>query len=74
MFKGDAKTLVVHPATTTQSQLTEEEMELSGAPPDLIRVRFVPFLHTCLDLTCFPGRSPWVLSIFLILSPILKGL
>ena len=35
---GDAKTLVVHPARTTQSQLTPEEQTLSGAPPDLIRV------------------------------------
>ncbi|KAJ3863446.1 Cys/Met metabolism PLP-dependent enzyme-domain-containing protein [Lentinula novae-zelandiae] len=35
---GDAKTLVIHPASTTHSQLTEEEQLKSGVPPDLIRV------------------------------------
>ena len=35
---GDAKTLVIHPATTTHSQLTPEEQLSSGVTPDLIRV------------------------------------
>ncbi|KAF9242824.1 Cys/Met metabolism PLP-dependent enzyme-domain-containing protein [Melanogaster broomeanus] len=35
---GDAKTLVIHPATTTHQQLTEEERLDSGVTPDLIRV------------------------------------
>ena len=35
---GDAKTLVIHPATTTHQQLTEEERTLSGVTSDLIRV------------------------------------
>ncbi|KAG6911091.1 hypothetical protein DXG01_004606 [Tephrocybe rancida] len=35
---GDAKTLVIHPATTTHAQLTEEEQRVSGVTPDLIRV------------------------------------
>ncbi|KAK2459453.1 hypothetical protein APHAL10511_008530 [Amanita phalloides] len=35
---GDAKTLVIHPATTTHSQLTEAEQSSSGVTPDLIRV------------------------------------
>lgn len=35
---GDAKTLVIHPATTTHEQLTEEEQIASGVTPDLIRV------------------------------------
>ena len=35
---GDAKTLVIHPASTTHSQLTEEEQFTSGVTPDLIRV------------------------------------
>jgi len=35
---GDAKTLVIHPATTTHSQLTAEEQLFSGVTPDLIRV------------------------------------
>ena len=35
---GDAKTLVIHPATTTHQQLTADEQLLSGVTPDLIRV------------------------------------
>ncbi|KAJ3571491.1 hypothetical protein NP233_g3713 [Leucocoprinus birnbaumii] len=35
---GDAKTLVIHPASTTQSQLSEEELIASGCDTDLIRV------------------------------------
>jgi len=35
---GDAKTLVIHPASTTHQQLTEEEQASSGVEPDLIRV------------------------------------
>ncbi|KAJ7131588.1 Cys/Met metabolism PLP-dependent enzyme-domain-containing protein [Mycena crocata] len=35
---GDAKTLVIHPASTTHSQLSEEEQRASGVQPDLIRV------------------------------------
>jgi O-acetylhomoserine (thiol)-lyase len=35
---GDAKTLVIHPATTTHQQLTETEQRASGVTPELIRV------------------------------------
>jgi O-acetylhomoserine (thiol)-lyase len=35
---GDAKTLVIHPASTTHSQLTEAEQAESGVTPDYIRV------------------------------------
>ncbi|KAI0029566.1 O-acetylhomoserine ami [Vararia minispora EC-137] len=35
---GDAKTLVIHPATTTHQQLTSAEQLASGVTPDLIRV------------------------------------
>ena len=35
---GDAKTLVIHPASTTHEQLNQEEQLLSGVTPDLIRV------------------------------------
>ena len=35
---GDAKTLVIHPATTTHSQLTVEEQAEAGVTPDYIRV------------------------------------
>ena len=35
---GDAKTLVIHPNTTTHQQLTDEEQKASGVTPDLIRV------------------------------------
>ncbi len=35
---GDAKTTIVHPATTTHSRLSEQERELGGITPNLIRV------------------------------------
>lgn len=38
MGTGDAKTLVIHPATTTHQQLTMEEQYAAGVTPDLIRV------------------------------------
>ena len=36
---GDAKTLVIHPASTSHGQLTPEEQLETGVTPDLIRVR-----------------------------------
>ncbi len=35
---GDAKTLVIHPASTTHQQLSEKEQLESGVTPDLVRV------------------------------------
>lgn len=35
---GDAKTLVIHPASTTHQQLSDKEQESSGVKKDLIRV------------------------------------
>lgn len=35
---GDAKTLVIHPASTTHQQLSEEEQKSSGVLPEQIRV------------------------------------
>lgn len=35
---GDAKTLVIHPASTTHSQLTEDEQKQAGVSSGLIRV------------------------------------
>jgi O-acetylhomoserine (thiol)-lyase len=35
---GDAKSLAIHPATTTHSQLSEEEQVSSGVTPDFIRL------------------------------------
>ena len=35
---GDAKSLIIHPATTTHSQLSEEEQKTTGVTPDYIRV------------------------------------
>ncbi|MFO7820977.1 MAG: O-acetylhomoserine aminocarboxypropyltransferase/cysteine synthase family protein [Lentisphaeria bacterium] len=34
----DAKTLVIHPASTTHQQLTETELQESGVTPDFIRI------------------------------------
>lgn len=35
---GDAKSLVVHPASTTHRQLTHDELAKAGIPPDMIRL------------------------------------
>lgn len=35
---GDAKSLAIHPASTTHSQLSPEEQELAGVTPDFIRL------------------------------------
>jgi len=35
---GDAKTLAIHPATTTHSQLSEEQQIAGGIRPELIRL------------------------------------
>jgi O-acetylhomoserine (thiol)-lyase len=35
---GDAKTLVIHPASTTHSQLTEKEQAETGVTPEFIRL------------------------------------
>ncbi len=35
---GDAKTLVIHPASTTHAQLSEDEQRASGVTPDLLRL------------------------------------
>lgn len=41
---GDAKTLVIHPATTTHAQLTPEEQLLCNVTPDMIRVCVFSFV------------------------------
>ncbi len=35
---GDAKSLVIHPASTTHQQLTEEEQRSTGVTPELVRL------------------------------------
>jgi O-acetylhomoserine (thiol)-lyase len=35
---GDAKTLVIHPASTTHQQLSDQEQKESGVTPDMVRV------------------------------------
>jgi O-acetylhomoserine (thiol)-lyase len=35
---GDVRSLVIHPATTTHSQLTEAEQATAGVTPDLVRL------------------------------------
>ncbi|MFB6069404.1 MAG: O-acetylhomoserine aminocarboxypropyltransferase/cysteine synthase family protein [Halanaeroarchaeum sp.] len=35
---GDAKTLIIHPASTTHQQLTDEEQAASGVTDDLVRL------------------------------------
>ena len=35
---GDARSLAIHPSTTTHSQLSEEQLANAGCPPDMIRL------------------------------------
>jgi O-acetylhomoserine/O-acetylserine sulfhydrylase-like pyridoxal-dependent enzyme len=35
---GDVRSLAIHPASTTHSQLDEEEQRLAGCPPDMVRL------------------------------------
>ncbi len=35
---GDAKTLVIHPASTTHQQLSAKEQESAGVTPTMVRV------------------------------------
>ena len=35
---GDAKSLIIHPASTTHSQLTPDEQYETGVTPDFIRL------------------------------------
>ncbi len=35
---GDAKSLAIHPASTTHSQLSDEEQVAAGVSPDFVRL------------------------------------
>ena len=35
---GDAKSLAIHPASTTHSQLNEDELLSAGVSPDFVRL------------------------------------
>lgn len=35
---GDAKSLIIHNASTTHSQLTEAELETAGVAPEMVRL------------------------------------
>jgi O-acetylhomoserine (thiol)-lyase len=35
---GDAKSLVIHPASTTHQQLSEEEQRTAGVLPEMVRL------------------------------------
>ena len=35
---GDAKTLIIHPASTTHRQLSEEQLVSAGVTPDMVRI------------------------------------
>ena len=38
MHIGDARTGVLHPATSTHAQMTQEQQRSAGITPDMIRV------------------------------------
>jgi O-acetylhomoserine (thiol)-lyase len=35
---GDTRSLIIHPASTTHSQLSQDQLKLAGASPDVIRL------------------------------------
>ena len=35
---GDVRTLVIHPASTTHQQLSDDALVAGGVPPDLVRI------------------------------------
>ena len=35
---GDARTLIIHPASTTHRQLSEEQQLSAGVTPDMVRI------------------------------------
>ncbi|HEY0282141.1 MAG TPA: PLP-dependent transferase, partial [Rhizomicrobium sp.] len=35
---GDTRSLIIHPASTTHSQLSAEELDKAGAGPDVVRL------------------------------------
>jgi len=35
---GDARTLAIHPATTTHSQMNAEQQSAAGVPPEMVRL------------------------------------
>jgi O-acetylhomoserine (thiol)-lyase len=35
---GDARTLIIHPASTTHRQLSEEQQLAAGITPDMVRI------------------------------------
>ena len=52
---GDAKSLVIHPASTTHRQLNEEELKKAGVPPDMVRLSIG--LETLDDILWDIGRA-----------------
>ena len=38
MLVGDTRSLAIHPASTTHSQLDDEQLVAAGAPPELVRL------------------------------------
>ena len=59
---GDAKTLAIHPASTTHQQLSEEEQRASGVSADLIRVsvgiEHIEDIKGDLDQALVTSRNP----------------
>jgi O-acetylhomoserine (thiol)-lyase len=35
---GDTRTLMIHPASTTHRQLSDEQQLAAGVPPDMVRL------------------------------------
>ena len=61
---GDAKSLVIHPASTTHQQLTPDQQEASGVAGDMIRLSIgledPDDLIYDLEIGLWQAEKPWV--------------
>ena len=51
---GDARSLAIHPATTTHSQLTEEELLIQQTAHDFVKYEFMPVINEHFEQGTFP--------------------
>jgi O-acetylhomoserine (thiol)-lyase len=54
---GDVRSLVIHPASTTHQQLSDEELRMAGIGPEMIRLSIG--LETADDLLWDLDRALW---------------
>lgn len=77
---GDAKSLVIHPASTTHQQLSKEQLESAGVSEDLVRlsvgIEHVDDIKSDLDqamkVACSSGETQYMINDEAIINWVLK--